>query len=132
MLFRSFYKLDRYSSLGDKSLCVPTNDFYLYWKTGKFKPDAQNPDKTFYGFKVDEVTSTVYDDIKGAYSKIPNVTPVEVTDNNYPESEHDNYEANAKKMWHYTFSSEESKTPKKGLINVINTSNTIQITDTVI
>ena len=127
----AFYKLDRYSSLGDKSLYVPTNDFYLYWKTGKFKPDAQNPDKTFYGFKVDEITSTVYDDIKGAYSKIPNVTPVEVTDNNYPESEHDNYEANAKKMWHYTFSSEESKTPKKGLINVINTSNTIQITDTV-
>ena len=135
----NIYKLGRYSQSAltedrgtIKTINIPTSDFYLYWKTGSLKIDSENPDKTYYGFSIDNIESISYDTMQGPHSKIPVNEPIELTGKNYPESGHNNYEPNDKKMWHYTFEIEESVSPKEGLLNVVNTSDTIQIKDKVI
>lgn len=109
------YKLGRWggTALAGKTVNVPTNDFYLYWRT-----DSSNC--SYYGFSIDSIESIDVNEI-GTVATLPNYTVTELTGSNYPESpNHGNYGNKINMLWHYT-GNFTSDVPAEGLFNIVNT-----------
>lgn len=109
------FKLGKWggTTLAGKTINVPTNDFYLYWRT-----DSSNCN--YYGFSIDSI-ETADVNATGTVATLPNYTATEITGTDYPESpNHGNYGNNVKMLWHYT-GSFISDVPAEGLFNIVNT-----------
>lgn len=75
---------------------VPSMTFWLLWYT-------DNSQNNYYGFSIDSITHTrsnVVTDFPGISPS--SLTPIEVTGNTYPESEHSPYSNNTQTLWKYT------------------------------
>lgn len=94
------YKLGKWggTSLADKTVEIPSTDFYVYWKT-------DSSGNNYYGFAIDSVVSaTVKVPTSQTAVTLPSVSNgvyVECTGTNYPESEHSPYSNNLTQGWHY-------------------------------
>ena len=109
------YKLGKWggTSLAGQTVNVPTNDFYLYWRT-----DSSNCN--YYGFSIDSIEAADVN-ASGTVATLPNYTATELTGNEYPESpNHGNYGNNVNMLWHYT-GNFTSDVPAEGLFNIVNT-----------
>lgn len=87
------------TELADKTVEIPSTDFYVYWSTDSSVND-------YYGFAIDSVTGA---NVEIPSSQIPVSLPdtssgvyEECTGTNYPESEHNPYLNSSSQGWHYT------------------------------
>lgn len=109
------FKLGKWggTALAGKTVNVPTNDFYLYWRT-------DGSQCSYYGFSIDSIESAEVS-ATGTVATLPNYTATEITGTDYPESpNHGNYGNNVKMLWHYT-GTLSSDVPAEGLFNIVNT-----------
>ena len=91
------YKLGTYRNkeLSNKTINIPSNDFYIYLYTGSYNYNA-------YGFSIDKITNiNIAEEQKHEEATLPNIEVIEKKDFNYPESDHP-YAAYQKMLWHYT------------------------------
>ena len=85
------------TSLAGKTIEIPSTDVYFYWYTSSSGNSA-------YGFKVNNIEPKVVSTILGSKtSSLPSITPTELTDTNYPETNHNPYNNSEKILWHYTY-----------------------------
>lgn len=101
------YKLGKWggTDLAGKTLQIPSNDFYLYWRT-------DGSSCSYYGFSIDSITYKKIENTNTTTGTIPSYTPEEITGNTYPDSAfgsytHGNYGNNVNKVWHYTYTGEK-------------------------
>ena len=109
------FKLGKWggTALAGKTVNVPTNDFYLYWRT-------DGSQCSYYGFSIDSIESAEVS-ATGTVATLPNYTATELTGTDYPESpNHGNYGNNLNMLWHYT-GTLSSDVPAEGLFNIVNT-----------
>ena len=109
------FKLGKWggTDLAGKTVNVPTNDFYLYWRT-------DSSQCSYYGFSIDSIESAEVS-ATGTVATLPNYTATELTGTDYPESpNHGNYGNNLNMLWHYT-GTLSSDVPAEGLFNIVNT-----------
>lgn len=108
------YKLGRWggTALAGQTVNVPTNDFYLYWRT-------DGSGNNYYGFSIDSI-EPVDATTSGTKASLPNYSVTELTGNNYPETAHNPYPNSQNLMWHYT-GNFTSDVPAEGLLNIVNT-----------
>lgn len=109
------FKLGKWggTALAGKTVNVPTNDFYLYWRT-------DGSQCSYYGFSIDSIESAEVS-ATGTVATLPNYTATELTGTDYPESpNHGNYGNNVNMLWHYT-GTLSSDVPAEGLFNIVNT-----------
>ena len=95
------------NTLANLIVKIPTNDFYLYWRT--------DGSVTNWGFAIDSIESIsdeTYD--TATVSTLPPYTAVNVSGDNFPESKHD-YGNLINKVWHYT--NIDGKQEQKNSIN---------------
>lgn len=86
------------SSFGGTKVQVPSNTFWLYWRT-----DSSNC--SYYGFKIDSIKSVMVDKskISSTTKSLPSYSVTEASGSNYPESpDHGNYGNNINMIWKYT------------------------------
>ena len=110
------YKLGKWggTTLAGQTVYIPTNDFYLYWRT-------DGSQCNYYGFAIDSIEPTDVETPTLSTATLPNYTTTELTGNEYPESpNHGNYGNNINMLWHYT-GSFSSDVPAEGLFNIVNT-----------
>lgn len=97
----NIYKLGKWggTSLADKTVEIPSTDFYVYWKT-------DSSGNNYYGFAIDSVVSA---NVEIPSSQTPLTLPStssgvyeECAGTNYPESEHNPYSNSLRQGWHYT------------------------------
>lgn len=108
------YKLGRWggTALAGQTVNVPTNDFYLYWRT-------DGSVNNYYGFSIDSIEAADVN-TTGTAATLPNYTATELTGKEYPETAHDPYPNSQNLLWHYT-GSFSSDVPAEGLFNIVNT-----------
>ena len=101
------YKLGKWggTDLAGKTIQVPSNDFYLYWRT-------DTSQCSYYGFSIDSITYNPIENTNTTTGAIPNYTPEEIKDDTYPDSAfgsytHGNYGNSVNKVWHYTYTGEK-------------------------
>lgn len=101
------YKLGKWggTDLAGKTIQVPSNDFYLYWRT-------DTSQCSYYGFSIDSITYNPIENTNNTTGAIPNYTPEEIKDDTYPDSAfgsytHGNYGNSVNKVWHYTYTGEK-------------------------
>lgn len=95
------------NSIKNAVVYVPATNFYVYWRT-----DSSN--SNYYGFKITKIEKiSDYQEVKGVIATMPKDggTVINLSDNNYPESEHSSYGDNVRKIWKYT-SNESLSTSK--------------------
>ena len=93
------YKLGKWggTDLANKTVVVPSKDFYLYWHTDGSVHD-------YYGFSIDDISLVFKDETTtSSTANLPNYNIEELTGKQYPESEHI-YADNVNKLWHYSSS----------------------------
>lgn len=86
------------ADIAGKSIFVPNNMFWLY-----FRSDGSSHD--YYGFKIDAIRkSSSRKEVEDSLAVLPNDAGniIELSGSNYPESEHDPYQDNTRKLWRYT------------------------------
>lgn len=94
-LYRSSKYYD--TTLANQTIEIPSTDVYFYWYTSSSGNSA-------YGFKVNNIEPKVVTTTLGSTTtSLPNYTPIELTENNYPETAHNPYENNSTILWHYTY-----------------------------
>ena len=104
----NFYFVGSYggSQLRNLTVQIPTDNFYLTWKT-----DASA--NSYYGFSIDSITSKNVEGHTGTRSSFSAEEIEEITGSVYPDSNwdgehpHGNYGANINKTWHYTYNGEK-------------------------
>lgn len=108
------YKLGRWggTALAGQTVNVPTNDFYLYWRT-------DGSGNNYYGFSIDSIEAADVN-TTGTAATLPNYTATELTGNEYPETAHNPYPNSQNLLWHYT-GDFTSNLPAEGLFNIVNT-----------
>ena len=108
------YKLGKWggTTLAGQTVNVPTNDFYLYWRT-------DGSGNNYYGFSIDSIEQTEVA-ATGTKATLPNYTVTELTGNEYPETAHNPYPNSQNILWHYT-GKVSSDVPAEGLFNIVNT-----------
>ena len=109
----TIYKTERLggSNFAGKSIKIPTDEFYLYWRTDGSVHD-------YYGFSIDYITEMEDDNYSSATSStLPSYEIEELKGKNYPESDH-NYTDSINQLWHYKYVSEEAT---EKIINIENT-----------
>ena len=108
------FKLGRWggTDLAGKTVNVPSQDFYLYWRTDR-------SGNNYYGFSIDSIES-VDVTASGTKATLPNYTVTELSGKEYPETAHNPYPNSQNLMWHYT-GNFTSDTPAEGLFNIVNT-----------
>ena len=107
------YKLGKYraNDLAGKTVNIPSSDFYLYWKTDS----SQN---NYYGFSIDKIEPVYLEEsVSGTTVTLPNYTVIELTGNNYPETEHNPYKNNSNLLWHYVGIPQKTEETKYTLEN---------------
>lgn len=83
--------------ISNAEIYVPATEFYVYWRS-----DSSNCD--YYGFQITniEMASGEYE-MDGIRAELPNDAPViSISGTAYPESEHNPYGDNVRKLWKYT------------------------------
>ena len=86
------------ADIAGKSIFVPSDTFWLY-----FRSDGSSHD--YYGFKIDAIRkSSSRKEVEDSLAVLPNDAGniIELSGSNYPESEHDPYQDNTRKLWRYT------------------------------
>ncbi len=94
----NIYKMGKYggTSLAGKTVNVPSKDFYIY-----FYSDGS---VVYYGYKVESIIPAKVDEnsiTRTEVTSLPSGTLIELSGNNYPETEH-NYKNSQRLLWHYT------------------------------
>ena len=90
------------TSIANKTIYIPTNDFYLHWHT-----DVST--NNYYGFSIASIVP-ISTEIPSNISKttLPDFEVIELSGSNYPESLHSPYLDNTDTLWHYTANSVDS------------------------
>ena len=92
------YRTSKYysSALAGQTIEIPSTDIYFYWVTG-------SSDRDYYGFSIDKIENKEVTTVLGSsgYNLPSGVEVIEISATEYPESEHNPYLKNQKKLWHY-------------------------------
>lgn len=97
------YKLGPYggTSLANKTIFVPSSDFYVYWHTNSTRSN-------YYGFSIDSIEPAIGNIPAKTEATLPEFDVTELTGTNYPDSAFDSYTHGAygddvDKLWQYTY-----------------------------
>ena len=90
------YKLGKWggTTLAGQTVNIPTNDFYLYWRT-------DGSGNNYYGFSIDSIEPADVS-VTGTRATLPNYTVTELFGKEYPETAHNPYPNSQNLLWHYT------------------------------
>ena len=81
------------TDIANKSVFIPTNAFWLYWKTDR--------SQQYYGFRIVNVEWAFSSHPIVTESSLPSIAATDTSGTDYPETDHP-YTANEEKMWKYT------------------------------
>ena len=85
------------TDLVNKTIELPSTDIYFSWNTDSYS-------NNYYGFKVVNIEPKVVTTTIGSSGhSLPTNTPIELTENNYPETNHNPYGNNERILWHYIY-----------------------------
>ena len=113
------YRYYDYWDLANKTITIPSQDFYLYWCPYSNKSD-------YYGFSIDSITPIQCTDYSyNGITSLPNYSVEEISGINYPDSNvngntHGNNSIYCNKLWHYTYASIYSQPHALKLTNIYN------------
>ena len=97
------------TDIANASVFVPTNAFWLYWKT--------DGSQQYYGFRIVDVEWVFNSHPTVTESSLPSIAATDTSGTDYPETTHP-YTGNEEKMWKYTTSYTPTPTFTYGWVEI--------------